>query len=77
VLPQILAWQSSLQRDFQNAQCVEPTELPTAQMGKMGESAVQIRTTQVAVLAIQAESRYICPLDIGKALAIFGCDLQT
>ncbi len=46
-------------------------------MGKMGEKPVQIRITQVAALTIQAEQRFICPLDIGTTLAIFSSDLQT
>jgi hypothetical protein len=31
----------------------------------------------MAALTIQAESRFICPLDIGTTLAIFSSDLQT
>jgi hypothetical protein len=31
----------------------------------------------VAALTIQAEPRFICPLDIGTTLAIFSSDLQT
>jgi hypothetical protein len=46
-------------------------------MGKMGERPVQVRITQVAALTIQAESRIVCPLDIGKILATFSSDLQT
>jgi hypothetical protein len=46
-------------------------------MGKMGERPVQVRITQVAALTIQAESRIVCPLDIGKTLATFSSDLQT
>jgi len=56
---------------------VEPTKPPTAQMGKMEERPLQVRITQLAALTIQAELRFICPLDIGKTLAIFSIDLQT
>ena len=46
-------------------------------MVKMGERPVRVSITQVAALTIQAESRFICPLDIGTTLAIFSSDLQT
>jgi hypothetical protein len=46
-------------------------------MGEMGKGPVQVRITQVAALTIQAEPRFICPLDIGTTLAIFSRDLQT
>jgi len=46
-------------------------------MVKMGERPVRISITQVAALTIQAEPRFICPLDICRALAIFSSDLQT
>jgi len=46
-------------------------------MGKVGERPAQVRINQVAALTIQAESWFICPLDIGTALAIFSSDLQT
>ena len=66
-----------MQLDLQHARGVEPTKPPTAQMGKMEERPVQIRITQVAALTIQAKPRIICPLDIGKTLAIFSIGLQT
>jgi len=46
-------------------------------MGKIGERPVQVRITQLAAHSIQAEPRFISPLDIGTTLAIFSSDLQT